>query len=581
MKFLFYEDYEKRSDLKKYGDSSLLLYTLELYLGIDDIHSVAVNSLTDNNDDKKCDLLHVDKEAHIAIIAQGYISKDTTRKEAKSNKAADLNTAASWLLKQNTADLPKTLQSAGNELVNSIINEEINAIEFWYVHNLPESKNVDKELVKVTETAHALIKKNFPNITIERITYKEFGVNRIEELYKSTKIPIKIDKNILIKTDKGFSISSDKYTAFITYLTGEWIKQQFDEFGRDLFSANIRDYLGSRESKENINNQIKVTAKESSDDFFVFNNGITIIVNDLDLSKFEISNEILVSGLAIVNGAQTTGSISSSESSKLKNLKVLTRFVKYNDKTIIEDIIKYNNTQNYIAASDFRSNDDTQKRLREEFSKINYYEYTGARRGSAEDMIRRPPNLIPTDTAAQALACFHQEPNIAYNEKKNIWINDKIYSRYFFENTTAVHIIYVVSLFKSVENLKSVLKLKNENEKTKEENELLDILRKKGSTFIYTAAIASCMEIFTSSPIKDTFTLQFKSVERIPSYIDHWKPIIDATAPFITELNDSLDNNLKNSQIIKENISSFFKMVSATKNANYKIYKDFHNKITF
>lgn len=53
MSYQFLSDFEKRSDLTSYGDNSLLLYTLELFLGADDIHSIAANSLTDNNDDKK------------------------------------------------------------------------------------------------------------------------------------------------------------------------------------------------------------------------------------------------------------------------------------------------------------------------------------------------------------------------------------------------------------------------------------------------------------------------------------------------------------------------------------------------
>lgn len=530
---------------------------------------------------KKCDLLHIDKEAHVAIIAQGYMAKDMTKKEAKSKKASDLNTAATWLLKQDTSDLPQTLKSAGIELISSIKNEEINAIEFWYVHNLPESKNVERELEKVTETAHALIKKNFPGITIERITHKEYGINKIEELFKSTKVPIKVDRKFKIKIEKGFFINTDKYTSFITYLTGDWLKTQYDTFGKDLFSANIRDYLGSRESKENINNQIKNTAKELSEEFFAYNNGITAIVNNMDLRNIDKNNEIEISGLAIVNGAQTTGSIASSEAPDFTRIKVLTRFVQYHDKSIIENIIKYNNTQNYIAVSDFRSNDDIQKRLREEFNLISNYEYTGARRGSVEDIIKRPPNLIPTDTAAQALASFHQEPNVAYNEKKNIWISDRIYSRYFSEHTSANHIVFTVSLLKAVENLKSNLKLKKEDDRTKEEKELLEILRKKGSTFLFTAAIANCMELFTQSAIKDTFSIRFRKNEKLSVLIGIWKPIIDATSPFSSELNQSLDNGLNNSQTIKENISSFNKMVSATKKANAQTYKEFVDKINY
>ena len=48
MTYQFLEDFNSRTDLNQYNANALLLYTLELYLGIEDIHSVATNSLTDN-----------------------------------------------------------------------------------------------------------------------------------------------------------------------------------------------------------------------------------------------------------------------------------------------------------------------------------------------------------------------------------------------------------------------------------------------------------------------------------------------------------------------------------------------------
>ena len=575
------DNYNERDDLKKYDNNALLLYVLELVFSLDDIHSVAAESLTDNSDDKSCDLIYLDKEAQIAIIAQSYISKDSSKASAKSNKAADLTRAASWLLRQNVDDLPETLKSAGEALVEAIKNEEINAIEFWYVHNLSESENVKQELNKVTVAAKAMLKQYFSEVTIERVTYKEYGVNEISRLYENSREPIKIHKKITVPVSCGFSITSSNYTSFITYLTGDWLKEQYDQFGDDLFFANIRDYLGSKKNVNNINNEIKNTAKEHSEDFFAYNNGITAIVSGMNYSEFEKTKKLEIEGLAIVNGAQTTGSLASSNASDFSKIQVLTRFVRYHDKSVIENIIKYNNTQNNIQASDFRSNDNVQRRLREEFANIQNYEYSGARRGLTGSIAKQSNFLIPTDTVAQAIASFHNEPNIAYNEKKNIWVNDKVYSRYFSDHTTAYHIIFVVSLLKAIETTKTILKQKREKEKTSKEKNLLKIFRKKGSTFLFAAAVANCMEIFTESPIKDTYTIRFKDNKKMEDLKELWKPIIKATSPFISELDPSLDGALKSKDTIRGNIESFSNVVSSTAQINQTIYKNFIKNIIF
>jgi hypothetical protein len=57
--FSFLKAFEVREDLEQYGDNALLLYALELKYNIDDIRSVAVQALTDGNNDKKCDMVYL------------------------------------------------------------------------------------------------------------------------------------------------------------------------------------------------------------------------------------------------------------------------------------------------------------------------------------------------------------------------------------------------------------------------------------------------------------------------------------------------------------------------------------------
>jgi hypothetical protein len=52
-------------------------------------------------------------------------------------------------------------------------------------------------------------------------------------------------------------------------------------------------------------------------------------------------------------------------------VRVLCRFVECDSPEIVEQIVRYNNTQNIIRPSDLRSSDTIQKRLADEFRKYD------------------------------------------------------------------------------------------------------------------------------------------------------------------------------------------------------------------
>jgi hypothetical protein len=105
-----------------------------------------------------------------------------------------------------------------------------------------------------------------------------------------------------------------------------WLHELHDRHGDQLFSANVRGPIPSRRSRNNINYSIEVTAKESPEQFWAYNNGITALVNDATFDSE--SHEVRISGIAIVNGAQTTGALGRVPKDDLGQVHVLARFVK-------------------------------------------------------------------------------------------------------------------------------------------------------------------------------------------------------------------------------------------------------------
>jgi hypothetical protein len=139
----------------------------------------------------------------------------------------------------------------------------------------------------------------------------------------------------------------------------------------NLFSLNIRNYLGN-----NKNNQgIIETAKENPEKFFFFYNGISCLAKEV---YWDVSNQdrVEVVGLQVINGAQTVKAlVKAAKFFKDKLPLILVRITElekgYGEEGHLrEDIIKYNNTQTTIKSSDFRSNDPVQEDLKKKFSQI-------------------------------------------------------------------------------------------------------------------------------------------------------------------------------------------------------------------
>jgi hypothetical protein len=572
--------FQARTDLASFKQDALLLFALQLKFGIEDVTEIASTSLVDSPDDKKIDLVYIDSELGYAVIAQTYISDDMTKKGAPANKASDLNTAASWLLNPPLKDLPETIRPHAEALRSAIQNKKIKALYIWYVHNLPESKNVNKELATVEHTVQTAIKANFAGCVLEEIQTLEVGSSILEKWYKSLQAPILISDQFEIPIVGGYEVKGTDWKAYVTTIPARWLYERFKEFKDDIFSANVRGYMGSRPKDANINYFIKYTSGKDPQHFWVFNNGITALVHSYKDIKKKIGAKQVISiqGISIVNGAQTTGAIGSLEKPPLEYAQVQIRFVVCTSPKIIEDIVRYNNSQNKITAPDFRSGDSIQTQLAKEFPKVSNLQYL-ARRGGSDDVIRRKTNALPSITAGQALAAFHNAPEIAYNQKTDIWESDRLYSTYFNEQTTAGHVFFAYSLLRAVEDKKLQLVSKSrESVLTQTEQEQLDFLRLRGAIILFTSAISFCLEIILASSIPNPFKVSFKNKISMQDAVAIWKIIIDAGMPFSHMLKDGLSDGLKNNEKIRGALRTFRSLVESTKAANSKIFSDFASK---
>lgn len=186
-------------------------------------------------------------------------------------------------------------------------------------------------------------------------------VVKLEEVYNYVVInrfedKINID-NLMIHKLNYFNTPQDIYYGLIK---ASELVQIYRKYGNRIFSSNIRYFKGDTKVNDGIQEIIK-TQKEY---FHLYNNGVKAICKKIirkpiyktsyDIGSFEIE------GFSIVNGAQTTGSLSKFTEEELEQVYVFITIVSLENSQIdnlSEQITTLSNTQNKIDFVDFTSLD--------------------------------------------------------------------------------------------------------------------------------------------------------------------------------------------------------------------------------
>ncbi len=554
----FRNDLDISQSIKDNKSAIWAVFALTLKFPDETPESLINESLVDSSDDGKVDLIFFNEEAKKAIIIQtAYSTK--IKDVAPTNKADDLNTAASWLLSRNIDEVPERIRTKTEELRNYLNNKNVETIEFWYVHNCKDSDAVKRNLVNVESTSKNAL-ESMGNNTVTTFA-REMGIDTILKWYKESETPILVSDEFRINVKYGYPLSASKWNAYMTSVSAEWLYLLYRQYGDELFYANIRGYMGGGRKDKSINNGIKATCEQEPENFWIYNNGITCMVNGLNVEdKADGTGKIVViKGISIVNGAQTTGAVSELANAP-QNAYVPIRFVRC-EKDVIDNIIEYNNTQNSIKSADFRSRDAIQKRLMEQFSSRTDVKYEGRR----SVLVRPSRNVIflQRDEVAQIIAAFHQYPFMAYHQKTKIWEDESKYDKIFNDSISSVHIIFAETLYRAIISIKEELMTADPATLTDTKKKQLEFFRKRGSTIILTTAIAHCLEIVISRPIPDPFKVAFKDNIKFLGAVDLWKPLVNIMLPF----HSKLDTALQNGRIIENpenNIDDFRSAIEAT-----------------
>lgn len=513
--------------IEKIGyDEAYLCLAVALFIEEPDVDLLASEGLTEGGNDKKIDIIYHDPSSKRLVFAQGYmatVAKAKARDEAPSNKAADLNTACAWLLSGDLTSVPEKLRQIIAEFRAAIDEGEIETIDLLYIHNLPESVNVSREL----HTVESHLRSTLANDTIT-VRSHELGKAKIEHLFSAQDSHIEVTDNIEFPGEIGITQKGDNWSAGVATIKAEWLHGLYEKYGDKLYSANYRGFLGA-DGRKRVNSGIRETVENEPKDFWAFNNGITVLTLSIGAKK-KGTREL--QGISIINGAQTSGTIGSIDKSKtpIDNVELLCRVIECSDQPTIDKIVLFNNTQNVITTWDRFSNDADQKRLSGEFGELGYA-YNRKRGFNAKG------DQVGIEQVLQPLLAFHGRPTDAVRGKAQLFLQNHLY-RSAFENKKARHILFVYSLARSIDNKRLELKAKSDggNIISVEAKQLMLLRNLNFKPFLITA-IAKSLETIVGTYC-DPFTVSFKPDAAKDTVLTdlaaRWLPVVESVIPLLT-----------------------------------------------
>jgi hypothetical protein len=213
--------------------------------------------------------------------------------------------------------------------------------------------------------------------------------------------------------------------SWILSMAGKEVGALYGKAGDRLFARNIRGFLGDTA----INEGMRQTLEKSAENFWYFNNGITIVCDSARKTSERGQVLLRVSNPQIINGQQTTRTLHKYPASKASVLIRVISIPRDTDRsivhfeTLVSNIVAATNWQNAILQSDLRANDARQVALEREFARLRYH-YLRKRQTKRE--ARRVLGSqygfwLKKEELAQAVAGCEFDPQVVRSGKEGLF----------------------------------------------------------------------------------------------------------------------------------------------------------------
>jgi hypothetical protein len=285
----------------------------------------------------------------------------------------------------------------------------------------------------------------------EMVDYKIVDLRDFHQTVLGDAAEPKINTRVCLE---GFGQETSPYRAMYGTMTVPAIADLYGDYRRGLFTRNIRDSLDLTD----VNLKIRNTLLHQPENFWYFSNGITILCDSIRPTRRAIPGgtaDFQVTGLSVVNGAQTVSAIYKAYTADPENTqrgRVMVRLISLEDcpPGFGDQVTVSTNTQNPIEGRDFKSLDPGQTKLRDDFALELSLSYV-VKRG---EPLPAPEHGCSITEAAEALAATHANAEFAALAKRDlsaVWHDDTY--RELFGSTPDVYRVWrCVLLLRAVRN---------------------------------------------------------------------------------------------------------------------------------
>ncbi len=258
-------------------------------------------------------------------------------------------------------------------------------------------------------------------------------------------------------TGKAIVEDFDYARVMIAKVKVEEFFNLFQKHGDKLLEKNVRKYLGAKSNR--VNEAIKKSLlKKSNSDFFFLNNGITMIVSNFTHNAMQDQDfTVRLNNIHIINGGQTCKTIEETirdnPSFDFSKAFVLIRIymLSKEQEKMINEITYATNSQTAINLRDLKANDDIQKSLIEDVSKLvvtddkSEYIYKPKRDNTTSR------NNITIAVAAEAIFSIWNEKPHVVKFRKNRLFEDNYYNEIFTDKINGAQLVLAVLIWRYVE----------------------------------------------------------------------------------------------------------------------------------
>lgn len=373
------------------------------------------SSITNGPNDGGIDFVYYDDEESKVVLGQCKYTENMKLNDIISELNKMSSTVENFK-KANTGTYNKKLKTNLQNALDRLPDESAGNVEYCIFTTSDINQN---DVTNKLHAEHNLYSKDMVSV---------YGVSEINSQIKELIERAKTVNEYKIEIDYPHNVlkyETDNVSGIMVNMSSESLVRMYDKFKDEgLFDLNIRKYIKNKTVDEGI----KETLDKERDNFWFYNNGLTIACSEYVLD----GNKVKLYDFSIVNGGQTTNRIGNYKGSNNDKFYLSCKIIsiKNNDQKLYSKIAEATNSQKPINPRDLKSNSPEMKMLQRWLGKEGVY--LEIKRGEKK---KRNGRNIKNDELGQLLLSFgYQQPGTSRSGKRSIFENKPLYNKLYRVN---------------------------------------------------------------------------------------------------------------------------------------------------